>query len=667
MGCFVIAPFLPKVSEKLRRNVLVLMLCFMVLLAFYNLSGAELRDFTVLKSLAEIGLAPLSFTAHPYARMAVFGFLFVGAIALLYGLQVADPREQAVSLVAVASAVGIGFSANFVSLFFFWEVLTFSVAILILLKQTPHAINMGYRFMIFHVAGGLLLFLGILQHYAATGSFVVEKPAAGLIFFALAIGFKAAFLPLHVWVAWGYPTASFPTSVVLAGLTTKIGVYAVARILPPHPAIALMGASMAVFGICCALLQKDMRRLLSYHIISQVGYMVAGAGVAGYYGIDGSMLHVVNHMLYKALLFMSAGSVLLAAGTENLHDLGHHGEDRHVPPVWRGLPIAALGALIGALAISGVPPFNGYVSKYLLKKAMYGAGPAEKMLMFASVGTVVSFCKFCYFGFIKGRAHIKRDITFTMKAAIILASASCIVLGVYPYLVKNILPYHSKLTVYNPAGIITALQFLGMGLVAFFALNKVLERGIKPPAWMSMEYLFYGPIYRTVFRCCRIVSKLDRDLDHIYEMSGKSGSILVSFTQRFDGALNDAYEKSGGMARRLAERAEQFDSALDDAYGKSGELAKKLAGKAAEFDDALDNAYEKSGDVAKKLAGKAAELDGALDGMYEKSGSHSRSLWDRLRGRPTDWNIKNLNFDSFLMALMLGLFLFILIYYTRNI
>jgi formate hydrogenlyase subunit 3/multisubunit Na+/H+ antiporter MnhD subunit len=213
---------------------------------------------------------------------------------------------------------------------------------------------------------------------------------------------------------------------------------------------------------------KDMRRLLSYHIISQVGYMVAGAGVAGHYGVDGSLLHVINHMLYKALLFMSAGAVLMAAGTENLHDLGHHTSDENVPPVWKGLPIAALGATVGALAISGVPPFNGYVSKYLLKKAMYGAGPAEMMLMFASVGTVVSFCKFCYFGFFKARAHMKRDITVTMKAAILVTSASCIILGVYPYLINNILPYHSKLAVYNKDGVLTtALKFLGIGVLVF--------------------------------------------------------------------------------------------------------------------------------------------------------------------------------------------------------
>jgi multicomponent Na+:H+ antiporter subunit D len=539
----------------------------------------------------------------------------------------------------VASAVGIGFSANFITLFLFWEVLTFSAAILIMLKLTPHAISMGFKFIIFHIVGGLLLFTGILQHHAATGSFMIEKPAAGLLFFVLAIGFKAAFLPLHVWVAWGYPAASFPTSVILAGLTTKVGVYAVARILPPDPAIALMGASMAVFGVCCALMQKDMRRLLSYHIISQVGYMVAGAGVAGYYGVDGSMLHVINHMLYKALLFMSAGSVLLVAGTENLHDLTHRGGNEHAAPVWRGVPIAALGALIGALAISGIPPFNGYVSKYLLKIAMSGAGPAEIMLMFASVGTVVSFCKFCYFGFIKGRAHVKQEITASMKAAILIASASCIVLGVYPYLVNGILPYHSKLAVYNPDGIIAALKFLGIGLATFVVLGKVLERGIKPPVWLSAEYLLYALIHRTLFKFCRLMNILDQDLNQLYEASGKSGRVFVFITQMFDGAINETYARSGKLAKRLADGSQALDASLNEAYENSGQLSRRLVDKAAQAEDTLDD-------------------------LYERSRCRTQSLWNRIRIRPSDWNIKNLNFDSLLVALMLALFLFMLLYYT---
>lgn len=470
------------------------MICLMGFLAFYNLSGVELRDFAILRSLENIGLASFSFTAHPYARMAVFGFLFVGALALLYGLQVADPAEQALSLIAIASAVGVGFSANLITLFIFWEILTFSVAILILLKLTPQALRMGYRFMIFHVLGGLLLLLGIIQQSAATGSFAIMPPATGLIYFGLAVAFKAAFLPFHVWVIWGYPTASFPVSVVLAGLTTKVGVYALSRFLPPHEFIILMGASMAVFGMVCALMQKDLRRLLSYHVISQVGYMVAGVGVGTAAGIDGGLLHVVNSALYKAPLFMSAGAVLFVAGTEKLPDLHHHKEGEETTPVWKSMPVAALGAVVGALAISGVPPFNGYVSKYLLKTALDGAGAAEWLLMFASVVTVVSLCNLVYFGFISARTCRQRELPVTMKAGIICTAVFCLILGVWPQLVSGILPHDSKLAVYSAPGVLAALQILGIGLIIFMALKGLLEKGRRVSAWLSVEELIYQPL-----------------------------------------------------------------------------------------------------------------------------------------------------------------------------
>ncbi|MBT9172285.1 MAG: Na(+)/H(+) antiporter subunit D [Syntrophomonadaceae bacterium] len=514
---FVISPLLLFLTEKKRQSVLILLILLMVLLSFYNLSGARLREVSILHSLGNIGLAPLSFAAHPYAGIAVFGFLLVGALALLYGLQVATPAEQAVSLVAVSSAVGIGFAANFITLFLFWEMLTLSVAALVMLRMTPDAVYLGYRLLIFHLFGGLLLLTGIMQHHAVTGTFALAVPEAGLPFFVLAIAFKAAFLPIHVWLSWGYPTASFPASVVLAGLSTKVGVYAVARFLPSDPAIVLMGGSMAVFGIICALLQKDMRRFLSCSIISSVGYMVAGAGMGSYYGIDGSMAHLLNGMLYMALLFMSAGAVLHTAGTENLHDLTCHDTGKSpLAPVWKSLPVAAIGALTGALAISGIPPFNGYVSKYLLKKAISDANAAELLLMLASVGTVVSFCKFTYYGFYKGRTARHRDMTVTMKAAVLAAAALCLALGVWPQLISGLLPYSSKLAVYSAPGVIAALQLLGIGVVLFIALKSVLKKTVKASPWLSIESLFFQPLLDKILQSVTLAGRL---LDSILEMA----------------------------------------------------------------------------------------------------------------------------------------------------
>jgi multicomponent Na+:H+ antiporter subunit D len=493
----VVSPLLLVLSGRWRRIMLIFYLCGLFAVAVHILSGAELGSVSLLTSTFEgsNGIAPLFFSEHPYGKIAAFGFLFVGAFALLYGLDVLKSSEQAVSLVAIGSAAGIALAGNFLTLFIFWEFLTISVGGLILLKGTPQAVRMGYRFILFQLGGGLMLFLGIMQHYAATGSLLLTIPEAGLPFFLLGIGIKAVFLPLHVWLPWSYPSASFASSVVLAGLTTKVGVFAVARLLPAHNGIVLMGACMAIFGASFALLQSDLRRLLSYHIISQVGFMVAGIGLGTYLSIDGGLLHMVNHMLYKALLFMSAGAIIYSTGKEDLHDLRpQEKEGKTLLPVWKSVWIGMIGAVIGALAISGTPPFNGFVSKYLLKKAMQGAGPAEWMLWLAGVGTSISFCKFVYFGFIKGKAKAYRRLTTSMNAAILAVSACCLLFGIRPGLLSSLLPHHSSLHVYSWAGAWASLQIILTGVAVFILIAKVLERGVCLPHWLSVEYLLYSPI-----------------------------------------------------------------------------------------------------------------------------------------------------------------------------
>jgi len=493
----IVGPALVLVPASVRRAIMLLYIAGLFGLSFYLLTGAELGGVTLFRSpfQMETGLALLSFNEHIYSNIAAFGFLFVGAAGLLYALDVSSPGEQAFSIVAIASAVGVAFADNFLTLLFFWECLTISTTLLIFLRKTPHAVNMAYRVLFFSLVSGFSMTVGIVLQYSATGTFALMYPQAGLVFFIFGIGIKTAFLPVHLWVPWGYPSASFPSSVLLAALSTKVGVYAVARVLPPMEFINVMGALMAIFAVTFALLQSDLRRLLSFHIISQVGYMVAGVGLGVSYGVDGGMLHLVNHMIYKALLFMSAGALIYAVGTENLHDLhphehGHHAEpvehektrlhyyeeSKRVRTLWKALPIAFIGALAGALAISGTPFFNGYVSKYLIKKAMYGVNPAEWLLLVAGVGTSLSFAKFVYFGFIKAEGIVLRSLRTSMQAAIVILSLSCLVTGIWPQLLAQVLPYGSSLDVYSAAGIRAALQIIGIGIIAFIIVSPLLAR-----------------------------------------------------------------------------------------------------------------------------------------------------------------------------------------------
>jgi multicomponent Na+:H+ antiporter subunit D len=483
----IVAPALIFLPAGPRRAVLFIYLSLMAFVAVYLLSGAELESVTLLSSAFQerTGISFLSFGLHPYSRIAAFGFTLVVALGLLYGLEVASPADQAVALGALAGAVGVAFADNYLTLLFFWEVLTLTSTALIFLRGTNQAIRMAWRVLFLQLAGGLFLTVGIIMHYQAAGSFALAAPQAGLLFFILGIGVKAAFLPLHVWVPWGYPAAPFPSSVILAALCTKVGVYAVARVLPPGEGIALMGSLMAIVAVTFALLQHDLRRLLSFHIVSQVGYMIAGVGLGTYYGVDGGLLHLVNHMIYKALLFMSAGAVIFITGTEDMHDLNHPPKEKSGPALWRVIPIATAGAVVGALAISGTPLFNGYVSKYVLKKAAYGISPVETLLLVAGVGTSLSFAKFIYFGFIKARYRTLRLPTPSMQAAIVLSAASCIVTGVWPAVLENLLPYHTHLNVYSLSGVATALKIVGGGLAIFVLTARILERGIHTPALVN--------------------------------------------------------------------------------------------------------------------------------------------------------------------------------------
>jgi multicomponent Na+:H+ antiporter subunit D len=481
----IISPAVLFLSQKWRRALMLIYIAGLLFLAFYLLAGAKLGSYTLFADSAfqlKTNLTLFSFSEHPYSKIAGFGFLFVGGIGLLYGLDVSNPWEQAVSLAAIASAVGVCFADNFLTFLFFWEILTLTTATLVFLKRTPHAVRMAYRMLFFSLMSGFSLLVGIILQYNATGTFELMYPVAGLTFFILGIGIKTAFLPLHFWVPWGYPAANFPCSVLLAALCTKVGVYAVARVLPPLPFINIMGACMAIIAVTLALLQSDLRGLLSYHIISQVGYMVAGVGLGVTLSVDGGLLHLVNHMIYKALLFMSAGAVIFAVGTEDLHKLHDPAEKPGATgkvALWKTLPVAFIGALVGGLAISGTPLFNGYVSKYLLKTAMHGTNPAEWMLMVASVGTALSFSKFVYFGFIKGRGKILRNLTGTMQAAILILSASCIITGIWPQILAPILPGGTSLQVYSVEGVKVAGGLVLLGILIFILLAGTLEKEMK--------------------------------------------------------------------------------------------------------------------------------------------------------------------------------------------
>ncbi|MEK6987129.1 MAG: proton-conducting transporter membrane subunit, partial [Candidatus Thermoplasmatota archaeon] len=276
-----------------------------------------------------------------------------------------------------------------------------------------------------------------------------------------------------------YPKAHFAASVFLSVYTTKAAVYLLARAQPDTMLVAFMGGLMAVYGVTFAVFQTNMRRLLSYHIISQVGYMVAGVGLFGWLastnpevadlGLDGGMAHLFNNLLYKTLLFMTIGVIIWRTGENTLNKLGG---------LQRKMPVTALAFWIAAFSISGVPLLNGYVSKGMVITAAEETNVWLWILLeIASFGTFLSFLTLGYFAFLRPGTTEASDPPKTMQAAMLGTAALCVAIGVYPPLLMNILPVSGL--EYRPFELVRLLEtlaVLGAAALFFFTIGrKVLE------------------------------------------------------------------------------------------------------------------------------------------------------------------------------------------------
>ncbi len=313
----------------------------------------------------------------------VVGYIFaaISIIVIIYARAEECITHQAATLLQMSAGMGIIFAGDFITLFLFWELLALS-SLALIWHGGKEAQGPGYRYALMHILGGVLLIGGIGIQYAETGSFQVGLVASGLatIFFILGIGMNAAIVPLHAWLPDSYPKASITGSVILSIFTTKAAVYLLARTLPGTEALMALGAFMIFYGITFALLQDDMRALLSYHIVSQVGYMVAAIGIGTTLAINGGIAHLFNNILYKGLLFMVVGAIIYQTGQNRLSELGG---------LRRQMPVTFAACVIASLAIAGVPGLNGFISKELIVggAAESGFHILEILFLIGSIGT----------------------------------------------------------------------------------------------------------------------------------------------------------------------------------------------------------------------------------------------------------------------------------------
>ena len=427
-----------------------------------------------------------------------FGWVFALAalIAGIYGLATMHGRERASALSYAGAAMGVVLAGDLMTLFVFWEIKAVASTFLVLHRRGGNSARAGTRYLFAHLVGGKLLLAGVLWHYARTGSLAFESmtldAATSLILVAFLL--SAAVPPLHAWLADAYPEASVAGTVFLSAYTTKAAVYALARGFPGTQLLIYLGIVMALYGVVYAVLENDTRRLLGYHIISQVGYMVAAVGIGTELAINGATAHAFAHILYKGLLLMGAGAILHATGRSKMSELG--GIARRM----RG--VLAL-YMIGAVSISSVPLFSGFVSKELVVEAAYRSDLVWLVLLLkvASVGTFLhTGLKLPHGAFIgrEGLGPASNDghritvgpIPVSMYVAMGIGAAANTIIGLYPRLLYDVLPYTVDYTPYSFAKVLEKSQILLFTALAFWILLDRLHA--KAKVSLDTDWLYRG-------------------------------------------------------------------------------------------------------------------------------------------------------------------------------
>jgi multicomponent Na+:H+ antiporter subunit D len=318
---------------------------------------------------------------------------------------------------------------------------------------------------------------GILMHASRTGDLSVaamdsEYLSSWVLLVGIAI--NGAVPPLHAWLPDAYPRATITGAVFLSALTTKSSVYLLVRMYAGYDVLIYVGVAMALYGVVYAVLANDIREILAYHIISQVGYMVAAAGIGTELALNGAVAHAFSHILYKGLLFMGAGAAIFTTGRSKLTELGG---------IYRKQRWIFWLYMIGAFSISGFPLFNGFISKSLVIES---AGEAHHvavmlLLLLASVGTFLhtglKLPYWTWFG--NDRGLTPRRAPVNMYAGMGVAAALCTFFGVAPGVLYRYLPFPVEYDPYNAAHLVETTQILTLTFVAFWLLRGKLAGEAK--------------------------------------------------------------------------------------------------------------------------------------------------------------------------------------------
>ena len=479
------ALLLPLFGARLRA-VLILGLPLLTFALIWQVpDGVSLRI-----PFLEYELVPV--TGDRLSRLFATIFAIMAFAGGLFALNRARVVELVAALVSAGSAIGVTFAGDLITLVIFWEVLALASTVLVWSAMTDRSYRAGMRYLIMHLLGGVVLMAGVIGHVADTGSvaftaMALDSPAHWLMLAGFLVNAGAP--PLSAWLPDAYPEASPTGMVFLSAFTTKTAVYVLLRGFPGAEILIFIGLYMIFYGIVYALLENDMRRILAYSIVNQVGFMLCGIGIGTELSLNGAAAHAFVHIIYKALLLMSAGSVLYMTGKRKCTELGG---------LFRSMPLTTICGIIGALSISAFPLTSGFISKSMISQAAADQTMAVAwfLLVAGSAGVFLhAGVKFPWFVFFQKDSGLRPpDPPLNMRLAMVFFAFLCIAIGIWPAALYAILPFPVDYVPYTRTHVIGMLQLLLFSGLAFFIMLPYMKRTLTITLDWDWFYRRLGPL-----------------------------------------------------------------------------------------------------------------------------------------------------------------------------
>lgn len=450
----------------------------------------------VLLSVSYLGYDLTIVRADELSRLFGTVFSIMAAAGGLYAINQGKTSELSAAFIYAGSAISVVFAGDLITVFIFWEVMAIASSIVVW-SGGSGARGAGQRYAAVHFLGGVLLMAGVAGEVATTGSIAFDVMEANtwprwLILAGFLVNAGAP--PFSAWLPDAYPEASWSGTVFLSAFTTKTAVYVLIRTFPGTEILIYIGLYMVFYGIVYAILENDMRRILAYSIINQVGFMVVAIGIGSEMALNGAAAHAFVHIIYKALLLMSAGAVLYQTGKKKCTDLGG---------LFRTMPITMVCGTIGALAISAFPATSGFVAKSMISQGAADAhlGIVWFLLAAASAGVFLhAGIKFPWFVFFQKDSGMRPpEPPKTMLYSMYILSAFCIGIGLFPGFLYQLLPYPVDYVPYTGAHVVFQLQLLLFSGLAFFLLLPMLKRTLTITLDFDWFYRSFGKVVRHFF------------------------------------------------------------------------------------------------------------------------------------------------------------------------